>query len=47
MLRSLAVHHEGTKGTKGVWGMETIQHGATNKLLCLWLLFFVPFVPSW
>jgi hypothetical protein len=47
MLRSLALHHEGTKGTKSLQGTEVIQHGATNKLLFLWLLFFVLFVPSW
>ena len=53
MMRSLALHHEGTKatkGTKGAWGTEDIEHGATNKLLFLWLPFFVSFVlfvPSW
>ena len=36
MLRSLALHHEGTKGTKGIRGTESIQHGANNKLLFLW-----------
>jgi hypothetical protein len=40
----MALHHEGTQGTKGLQGTEAIQHGATNKLLFLWLLFFVSFV---
>jgi len=46
----VCIHHEGTKDTKGVWDTEGIQHGTTNKLLFLWLLFFVffvSFVPSW
>jgi hypothetical protein len=40
----MALYHEDTKGTKGAWDTETIQHGANNKLSLL--LFFVPFVPS-
>jgi hypothetical protein len=43
----MALHHEGTKGTKGAWDTETIQHGAnSNWLLLLFFVFFVFFVPS-
>jgi len=46
-VRSLALHHEGTKGTKAVWDTEAIKHGANNKLLLLFFVSFVSFVPSW
>ncbi len=42
----MALYHEGTKGTTGVWDTEDIQHGATNELLLLFFVTFVSFVPS-
>jgi len=46
-VRSLALHHEGTKDTKAVRDREAIKHGTSNKLLLLFFVAFVPFVPSW
>jgi len=49
-LASLAVHHEGTKDTKGLGSLRASGSGATTKPWFLWLqgfVSFVSFVPSW
>jgi len=42
-----AIHHEGTKGTKLLRGTSGTHAPSHQQVVVLWLVSFVPFVPSW